>query len=458
MLLYNICPPKARIWYLILLSCGFSALFDISLPVYLALYALINYLIGISLPDSKNRIFLFRLGIVLNLTQLAFLRYATFAVDPILDLINSNLKISFLSNIIVPIGISYYTLQGIGYLVNVKMGWEKPEKSFLRFFLYIIYFPKFLSGPIERSNHFLPQCDLSSACNLTMVTSGLRTALLGFFKKIIIANPLGYTVTQLYTCPEDFVGYQVVLIILLQPLYLYFDFSGYTDIAIGLSRAIGIELSPNFNKPFLAENMTTFWRRFHISLSSWFNDYVFKQTSFRLRKLKGHATVIAIFLTWILFGIWHGAGWNFMVLGLLQAAAIYYEYRTRKIRSRLFSFFPGYSRKLAGRAVTFSFYALSLTFFFAPDLPMSLRVISEIFHSQGTTGSHIPGFSFLCGLSLALLSLLFEVLMNDFYPVYSRFQMIWQHNRLVRIIVYYATIVIILMQIDNAGSFIYAMF
>jgi len=253
-------------------------------------------------------------------------------------------------------------------------------------------------------------------------------------------------------------GYQIIALILLQPLYLYFDFSGYTDIALGFARAFGIKLSPNFNKPFLSENMTIFWRRFHISLSSWFNDYVFKQTSFRLRRLKGKATVIAVFLTWILFGIWHGAGWNFMVLGVLQALAIYYEFRTKNFRNKLFSLIPGYSRQLAGRLFTYCFYALSLTFFLAPDLPSVWRVFSEISSPLEIQKISLLNKSLFFSMVLVVIFLLYEVLQNDFNSVYRKIHMLWVNNKAVRIIVYYAGLFLILTQLDGNASFIYEMF
>ena len=155
---------------------------------------------------------------------------------------------------------------------------------------------------------------------------------------------------------ETLGGLNCILVMLIQPLYLYFDFSGYTNLALGFAKMYGIDLQPNFNRPFLSVNMTNFWRRFHISLSSWFNDYVFKQTSFRLRKMKSYATVIALFITWVLFGIWHGAGWNFMLLGFLQAFAIYYEYQTKRRRAAIFSRLPEITRKWTGRFFTYCFY------------------------------------------------------------------------------------------------------
>lgn len=456
--IYYFLPFRFRVAYLVILSCLFCATYDIYLPVYLAVYAALNFFIAQKLPSHPSKKALFRLGIVLNLTQLILIRYASFAIDPILELFGTDIKVSVLSSIIIPIGMSYYTLQGIGYLINVKMGWEKPEKNFLRFFLYIIFFPKFISGPIERSNLFLQQFPLKNEFDSSNLTEGFRLALLGFFKKIIIANHLGNSISQLYSCTDDYMGYQIIALILLQPLYLYFDFSGYTDIALGFARAFGIKLSPNFNKPFLSENMTIFWRRFHISLSSWFNDYVFKQTSFRLRRLKGKATVIAVFLTWILFGIWHGAGWNFMVLGVLQALAIYYEFRTKNFRNKLFSLIPGYSRQLAGRLFTYCFYALSLTFFFAPDLPSVWRVFSEISSPLEIQKISLLNKSLLFSMALVVIFLLYEVLQNDFNSVYRKIHMLWVNNKAVRIIVYYAGLFLILTQLDGNASFIYEMF
>lgn len=174
---------KYRIIYLVFLSCCFIASYNSYLLIYTITYTLINYYFGIAISVSKYKKALFRTGIIINLSQLFILKYASFAIDPIFQIFNSNIHVSKLSEIIVPIGISYFTLQGIGYLINVKMGWEKPEKNFLHFLLYIIFFPKFLSGPIERSNHFLPQLKTNQPFNEKHVTDGLRIALFGFFKK-----------------------------------------------------------------------------------------------------------------------------------------------------------------------------------------------------------------------------------------------------------------------------------
>ncbi|MBK7480417.1 MAG: hypothetical protein IPI69_12330 [Bacteroidales bacterium] len=188
------------------------------------------------------------------------LKYSTFAIDPLLNLIGLRIELSKLSEIILPIGISYFTLQGIGYLINIKNGWEKPEKDFLYFFQYIIFFPKFLSGPVERSNHFLPQLRKNINISDLYLADGAKLVLIGYFKKVAIANQLSSYALSVYSFDQAGGCLSWVLFII-QPLYLYFDFSGYTDIALGISKMFGIDLLPNFQRPFFAENVTTFWKK-----------------------------------------------------------------------------------------------------------------------------------------------------------------------------------------------------
>lgn len=455
---YFLLTYKYRVLFLIVLSCGFIASLSINLLYYVIIFASFNYFIGLHLPDPKFKKVLFTLGILINLFQLVFLKYYDFTIGPLFDLLKVDSGLSQLSKIIIPIGVSYFTLQGIGYLINVNMGWEKPERKVLNFILYIIFFPKFLSGPIERSNHFLPQLDIHQSFNLANATSGLRIALWGFFKKVIIANHLSATVTQFYLNADDIGGLNFILVMLVQPLYLYFDFSGYTDIAIGFAKMFGINLIANFDRPFLSENMTTFWRRFHSSLSSWFNDYIFKQTSFKFRRLKSHATIIAVFITWILFGIWHGAGWNFMILGFLQALAIYYEYSTKKKRAILFSKLPESLRVWTGRFFTYCFYGLSLTFFFSPDILTTFKIFSSLTILSEFSNNGFLVEPLLFGLFFALMFLLYEVIQTDYSELFRKFNNYWSRYKFLRISTYYAAAFVILTQLSGAASFVYEMF
>jgi len=433
--------------------------------VYVIFYTGINYFTGIYISDSPFKKTVFRTGIIVNLLLICLLKYYDFTINPVLNLFGLDINIGTISKIIVPIGISYLTLQGIGYLINIYFGWEKPERNFIYLLLYLSFYPKFLSGPIERSNHFLPQLRDLQPFSENQVVDGLRMCLMGIFKKIAIADQLAPYVNNAYSNLSSPLDSSLWIIWLVQPLYLYFDFSGYTDIAIGFAKTFGIELLPNFNRPFFSENMTVFWKRFHISLSSWFNDYVFKQTSFKYRKWGVAASVYAVFVTFILFGIWHGAGWTFMILGLLQALAINYEFFTKKVRSRLFSFIPEYIGVWIGRVFTYLFYCSSLVFFFSPDLPSATVFFSNLFRKNSHVITNIRSeILFIILLTSLFISffLILEFIKNDFPNFFKRIEGFWlgnkQKNRYLRWITYCLVITILIILGNKEPQFIYFQF
>ncbi len=456
--IYYLLGRTSRIVLLNLLSLGFVASLNLNLLYYILGYTLINYSIGLFIGKTESKKQILWIGIGLNLLQLILLKYVDFTITPLFKLFDSGINPGRISEIIVPIGISYFTFQGIGYLVNIKMGWEKPERNILDFLLYIIFYPKFLSGPIERSNHFLPQLKNKISFDKSNMTVGFRLILFGLFKKLVIANQLSSFVTAVYTNSATIPGELVWLLILVQPLYLYFDFSGYTDIAIGYARLYGIKLIPNFNSPYLAENLTNFWRRWHISLSSWFNDYIFKQLMFRLRRWKNKASLAALFVTWTLFGIWHGAGWNFMILGFIFAIAMIYEFFTRKQRYQLFSKIPGLPRVWLGRFFTYLFYGTALIFFFSPDLTSTVSLFSNLGNLDGTADLGISMIPMLFGVVVSIFFIGYEVLQNDYEKFFANLMRIWNNYRFLRLVVYYILAVAVISEMGNKGSFVYEMF
>jgi len=418
-----------------------------------------NYYLAIRIYSSKARKALFLTGVILNLGQIIILNYASFAIDPLLDFFQSNFRVAPISKIIIPLGISYYTLQALGYLVNIKMGWEKPERNFPDFLLYIIFYPKFISGPVERSNHFLPQLKATKSFSESRLYEGLRMILLGAFKKVVIANQLGVFVNNAYSDLDLYGGLNLWVVLLIQPLYLYFDFSGYTDIALGIAKTYGIDLLPNFKRPFLSENVTSFWKRFHMSLSFWFNDYIFKQTSFKYRKWGKYASVFAVVVTFTLFGIWHGAGWNFMVLGLMQAVAINYEFFTKRLRTKLFSRLPVQIRLWVGRFCTYLFYAVSLTFFFSPSLTTSFKYfsgLSKLDYTHWNIG--VPASTMLISFVVLSIFMIAEIINNDFNKISERLEDFWNHNRWFKFILYYLGIFLIFYYSGGKQEFIYSQF
>lgn len=460
--IYYILNHKYRALFLTILSCGFIATYSFVLLAYVVGYVLVNYLIGIKIAEGGNKKWILSIGIILNLTQLILLKYASFTINPLFDLLGIQADATIISRIIVPVGVSFFTLQGIGYLINIKMGWEKPERDFIHFLLYIIFFPRFLSGPIDRSNRFLPQLKVKQPFNEQAVTEGFRLILFGLFKKVAIANQLAAAVSGAYGNLDHSEGYTLWIVMLLQPLYLYFDFSGYTDIALGIARAFGIELPPNFKRPFMSENMTEFWKRFHISLSSWFHDYVFMRVFFRYRKWGKKATTFALFVTWILFGIWHGAGWTFMLLGVLQAFAIYYEFTTKKWRVKFFAKMPTAMRIWMGRICTYIFYSGSLVFFFAPDI----RSVGAFFSKLPVTYGAFPGGMqhsiFILVMFFAFVILILEIFKNDFSKHFDRIEDMWYGNsiikRIMRWILYFGIITVVIVFNNEVQEFIYFQF
>lgn len=462
-IIYYLINQSFRVGFLVILSCAFIASFNYLLLPYVLIYSLINYYIGLKLPDSKNKVLLYRTGIIFNVLQLVLLRYSSFAIDPFFHLINSDFQLSKLSEIIVPIGISYFSLQGLGYIISVNMGWEKPEKKFLDFLLYISFFPKFLSGPVERSNHFLPQLKESQTFEESRVSLGLKIALIGFLKKIAIANQMAPFVLNSFSDLGSVDGSSLIILLLLLPMYLYFDFSGYTDIAIGFAKMFGLDLLPNFNRPFFAENVTTFWKRFHISLAAWFGNYIYRQIIFRRRKWGVYgSTMFAVFITWMLFGIWHGAGWNFMLLGLLQALAINYEYFTRKFRYRLFSRWPRFLKVWFGRIFTYLFYGASLVFFFSPDIHSTVTFFSGLSAIDSSIILIILRNIPLSAIVLALLFFALELLEEDYNKFFIKVKYFWsdgwKFSRLFRWSIYSFILAMLFVLGNQAQQFIYAQF
>jgi D-alanyl-lipoteichoic acid acyltransferase DltB (MBOAT superfamily) len=462
---YYLINNKYRMLFLTLISCFFIATWSFNLLIYILAFTAINFVIGRQISVSGHKKAIFRTGIVINLIQIILLKYVDLTLVPTFRIFNYNLNLGRISELLVPVGISYFTLQGIGYLINVYYGWEKPEKKYHDLLLYIAFFPKFLSGPIERSNHFLPQLKGLHEFNENNLSEGLKIALFGLFKKIAIANQLAILITRAYSNLDSAGGSLLWIVMFIQPLYLYFDFSGYTDIAIGISKSFGIDILPNFERPFFSENMTTFWRRFHRSLSSWFNDYIFKQVSYKHKKWGIYASAYGVLITFILFGIWHGAGWNFMVLGLLQALALNYEFFTKKIRIKFFAIFPQNIKVWLGRVFTYSFYAWSLVFFFSPDLKTSFTFFSKL---TGTSNSLMvePDIGavfriFMVTVFIAII-LGLELFRNDFRESYSKFECYWKGNnngnRIFRWTVYYLIITIIILAGNIENQFIYSQF
>lgn len=271
-----------------------------------------------------NKRFLVPLCIILNLGILCFVKYAP---------VFARLTGRSLDNLIVPLGISFYTFQSIGYCIDVSRGVTEPERNPLKYALFVCFFPQISQGPIGRFDALMPQLMQDHPFNYDRFVRGLERMLLGFFKKILIANNLGRIVDEAYGNYGMYSGKVMILATLMYAFQLYADFSGYMDIALGVCNCLGISLSENFRTPYFSESISEYWRRWHITLGAWFKDYLYYpilRTGFitglsrKLRK-SGHkkaarsiTTSIGLFITWLCIGMWHGASLNFIAHGLFH--------------------------------------------------------------------------------------------------------------------------------------------
>lgn len=382
--LYYLVSDRYRMLLIFLASSVFIASLSLNSLLYIYLYITINYIIGLLLnrPNQQpvTKKIIFNIGIFLNIGSLVFFKYINFFLSFFVHLFNIYLDIpDIVIKVFLPIGISYFTFQGIGYLLQMYRGNEKMEKNLLIFSNYFIFFPKFVSGPIERSKTFLPQLRSTYQFNYTVVVEGFRLILWGVFKKMVIADRLVMVIDSVYPQLHTLSGNSLIITFLLQPLHVYFDFSGYTDIALGLGRVFGFKLTDNFRRPFFSVGVTEFWRRWHISLSSWCSEFIFMRLLFKKKNWGLWASVYAVFITFLVIGIWHGPRWTFIVLGILQGVAINYEFFTRKVRGRIAKKLPTKTVLYASYLFTYLFVGLSMVFFYSPNLKDAFYFLSHLF-------------------------------------------------------------------------------
>lgn len=319
-------PRSARWQNVVLLFAGlvFYGLSDLRFLLLLAGSALFNHALALRLTrlsEGRTRTLLFRLGIVLNLGLLIYFKYLGFFMEGVHDLL---LAVGLAPHLwtlelALPLGISFYTFQMVGYLIDVQNEEIEPCTDRLHFLTYVFHFPKMLAGPIERAQHFLPQIAEVRRPDAELMSDGLRQVLWGLFAKVVIADTLAGHIDTVFAAPEDHGRLTLIGAVSLYIVQLYCDFSGYSNMALGLSKLLGVRLRINFAYPLFNLNIGDFWRKWHVSLTSWMLDLVFTPLSFVLRDLGKRGLVIAISVTFLAVGIWHGANWTFVVFGVLQS-------------------------------------------------------------------------------------------------------------------------------------------
>lgn len=310
-------------------------------------------------------------GVVVPLVVLGFFKYFNFFLDSFESLINKD--IGTLA-IILPVGISFYTFQALSYVIDVKRGKIPAEKSFIRLALYISFFPQLVAGPIVKASEFLPQLRQDRRITLKNVEIGIQLMLFGLAKKIVIADHLSVFVDDVFNTPAAYSWISIILAVISYSIQIYFDFSGYSDIAIGCAKCFGYDFCPNFNMPYISENVTVFWRRWHISLSTWLREYLYIPLG---GNRKGKARqCINLFITMLLGGLWHGASWTFVFWGALHGGALCIDKFIPKKKKRKTIF------RVLSAFGTFLFVSFTWIFFRSDSFSNAWLIIKGIFTLQ----------------------------------------------------------------------------
>jgi D-alanyl-lipoteichoic acid acyltransferase DltB (MBOAT superfamily) len=345
----------------------------------------VDFFIGKQLYKTENqrkRKQLLLVSLFVNLGFLVYFKYTNFFIDTFADsfrLLGKELEISTL-NIILPVGISFYTFQTLSYTIDIYRKQLKPSKDWLSFFAFVAFFPQLVAGPIERASHLLPQFYKTYKFNYNQVKSGLLLMAFGLFKKMVIADRLAILVNQVYNNPSDYHGVDVIIATVFFAFQIYCDFSGYSDIAIGAARTMGFDLMKNFDSPYLSKSITEFWRRWHISLSTWFRDYVYIPLGgSRNGKYRTYSNLFIVFLV---SGLWHGAALTFVIWGAIHGFIIVlekvFEKQRKTLYAKLYISENSIARKLIFIPLIFVIVCFAWIFFRANNLSDSILLIRNI--------------------------------------------------------------------------------
>lgn len=466
-ILYYLLPGRFQLPWLLLAGVFFYMYSNPAYILIIGIIILVTYFAGIEIEKSASpkKAFQFYLAaIIINVGILVFFKYTNFFTSFGVDFYNffqqklfhstSPIKNGLIINILVPLGISYITFQAIGYLIEIKRGNHLAEKNLGHLATFFLFFPKIVAGPVERAHHFLPQLKTPRPFNYNNISVGLKLILWGAFKKMVIADRIDIYTDVVLGDPIHNTGISIFIAAVLYVFQMYADFSGYTDMALGLAKMLGFDIMQNFNRPLLAKSVTEFWRKWHISLSTWFADYFYKPLAIEYRSWGNWAIVYAFFITFVVLGFWHGANWTFIIFGLLQGIVLTIEFFTRKLRKNIRKKLPPFLNTIFGIGFTFFYFAFSLVFFRADSVSKALAVIKRM-HSPGplyTENFTIIFFSFLGILFLFLVEIKKEYFDDLFSLTQNRYWIIRN--------CYYCFLVIVILAVGvfDGGEFIYFQF
>lgn len=390
-LIYFVIPQRIRYIWLLVCSYYFYMCWNAEYAVLLFVSTFITWLSGIAINKTEGkdeeeqlrRRGIVAISFILNLSILFFFKYTGFLATNLnraFGLIGIQLVIPKF-DILLPVGISFYIFQALSYTVDVYRGDVRVEKNLLRYMLFVSFFPQLVAGPIERSSHLLDQFYEKHQFDYDRVCRGLMVMLWGGFQKVLVADRLAVLVDQVFNYNSYYEGFEILVAAVFFAFQIYCDFAGYSNIAIGASQVLGFDLMQNFRQPYLAGNIADFWRRWHISLTSWFKDYLYIPLGGNKKgKWKKYRNIMVVFLT---SGIWHGANWTYVIWGGLNGIFQIIGAETSNLRSciknRLGIREKSFSWRILSTLVTFALVDLTWIFFRAASLKDAVSIIQKLF-------------------------------------------------------------------------------
>jgi len=468
LILYYALPFKIKWILLLIASCTFYMWWRAEFIILILFSAFSNYFLAGCINVSDTRKFkklFFILSLAINFGLLFIFKYAVFVNHSFMELYSYfgwKYPIGDF-DITLPMGISFFTFQAAGYVIDVYKKRIKPEVNFFKFMLYLMFFPQLVAGPIERAENLFGQIFSYHKLNTVNISTGVKFMIMGYFKKIVIADRVAILVNAVFNSPEDFGGVAYILAAVFFTFQIYCDFSGYSDIAIGCAKTFGINLIKNFNRPYFSINIKNFWRNWHISLSSWFRDYLYIPLGgSRCSLIRKYFNLI---VTFILSGLWHGANWTFIVWGGLHGCyQIIGDIKNKIFKTDRINFFPINFFRIV---ITFILVAFAWIFFRANTVYDAFYIVRNLFSDiqNITNAQYIYDILNSVGLSiyeilLCIVLLLCLMFIEIFEKKHTIHYVLNSFPFIFRFIFYYIVVIIILSLgvFGNGGEFIYFQF
>lgn len=459
---------KAQNWLLFLSSYFFYGYVNWKIVPILFIATAVFFSLGISIANCQSQrrsSALTTLGALLGIGLLVYFKYFNFFIDSFSTLLSA---IGLQSNIgtfdiIMPLGISYFTFKMISYIIEIHRGKITASQDFVAFGTYISFFPTILSGPIDKPYKFIPQLEIERSFNYDLTVNGCRQILWGLFQKIVIADNLASTVNHVWSDLPNQSGGTLCITSILYSIQLYTDFSGYSHIAIGIGKILGFRITQNFNYPFFSRNVAEFWRNWHISLTSWLTDYIFMPLNIKFRSFGTIGIILAIMINMLVVGIWHGANWTFALFGLyngllfiplILSGSLFVKNKLKTNQFGLPSFLD-FSKIL----VTFTVITLGLIVFRSDNIVTSYNYIMGIFNFNSKAFLDLSNSNLAMAIPAILYAIIFFVI--EWHTRKEEFSLAtlglnW--SRPVRFTLYYVIIFIIFLFQTQEQQFIYFQF